>query len=76
MAGYLTDYLGMGSYSHSQELRVLHNNPASAAVLVEIRNLAFPNNSWAIRNEELRQDDADRIVSGLIHYAGYRESLR
>ena len=76
MAGFMADYLGMGSYSHKQELRVLHENPAAAAVLVEIRNLAFPNNSWAIRNEKLRQVDADRIVKGLIHYVDYRESLR
>ncbi len=69
MAEYMTDYLGMGSYTHAQELRVLDNNPAGAAVLIEIRNLAYPNNSWAIRNDDLRQDDADRIVKALTGYA-------
>lgn len=76
MADFMTDYLGMGSYSHPQEVRVLLNNPAEAAVLIETRNLAFPNNSWAIRNEELRQDDADRIVRALCGYASYKDSLR
>ena len=69
MADFMTDYLGIGSYTHPQELRVLSDNPAGAAVLVEIRNLSYPNNSWAIRNEELRQDDADRIVRALTSYA-------
>ncbi len=69
MADFMTAYLGMGSYTHPQELRVLSENPAGAAVLVEIRNLSYPNNSWAIRNEELRQDDADRIVRALTSYA-------
>ena len=69
LAEFMTAYLGLGSSSHSQELRVLNQNPAGAAVLIEIRNLAYPNNSWAIRNEELRQNDADRIVNALTGYA-------
>ncbi len=68
LADFMTDYLGMGSCSHSQELRILNSNPAGASVLIETRNLAYPNNSWAIRNEDLRQNDADRIIRGIVSY--------
>ncbi len=68
LARHLENYLGSGSHSRSQELRVLGANPAGAAVLIEVRNLAFKSNAWAIRNEELRQDDADRIVRGIVDY--------
>ena len=73
LADFMTDYLGMGSYSHSQELRVLNNNPAGASVLIETRNLAYPNNSWAIRNEDLRQNDADRIIRGIVSYVNGKQ---
>jgi len=69
LAEHYTEYLGLDSYARPQTLRVLDGNPAGAAVLIEIRNLAYPNNSWAIRNESLRQDDADRIVNGLLSYS-------
>ncbi|QEN07961.1 LysM peptidoglycan-binding domain-containing protein [Oceanispirochaeta crateris] len=68
LAQHLRDHMGSGSLSRSQEVRVLNENPAEAAVLVEVRNLAYKSNAWAIRNEELRQDDADRIVRGIISY--------
>ncbi len=68
LADEMSRYMGQGSASRPQEVRVLNNNPAGAAVLVEVRNLAYTNNSWAIRNEELRQDDADRIVRGIVSY--------
>ena len=73
LADFMTDYLGMGSYSHSQELRVLDGNPAGASVLIETRNLAYPNNSWAIRNENLRQNDADRIIRGIVSYVNRKQ---
>ena len=68
LAEVLTEHMGMGSAERAQEVRVLQGNPAASAVLIEVRNLAYKNNAWAIRNEELRQDDADRIVSGIVSY--------
>ena len=68
LAADLVRHMGLGSAKRAQEVRVLNDNPASASVLVEVRNLAYTNNAWAIRNEELRQDDADRIVKGIVTY--------
>jgi len=68
LARHLMSCMGAGSHVRSQELRVLDGNPAGAAVLIEVRNLAYKSNAWAIRNEELRQDDADRIVKGIVNY--------
>ncbi len=68
LAEEMSRYMGRGSDTRAQEVRVLRNNPAGASVLVEVRNLAYTNNSWAIRNEDLRQDDADRIVRGIVSY--------
>jgi LysM repeat protein len=71
LAEHLSKYMGMGSMSRAQNLRVLQNNPAGASALIEVRNLAYKNNAWAIRNEELRQDDADRIVRGIVSFLNY-----
>jgi len=68
LASHLQSYMGSGSHTRAQELRVLGKNPAGASVLIEVRNLAYKSNAWAIRNEELRQDDADRIVRGIVEY--------
>ncbi|MBF9015720.1 MULTISPECIES: LysM peptidoglycan-binding domain-containing protein [unclassified Oceanispirochaeta] len=68
LAEHLSKNMGLGSISRAQDIRVLHNNPAGVSALVEVRNLAYRNNAWAIRNEELRQDDADRIVRGIVSY--------
>lgn len=52
-----------------QEVFVLKNNPASrGAVLVEIRNVHYDNNSWALRNEDLRDADSQKIVDSLLHF--------
>lgn len=49
-------------------LVVLENNPAGYAVLIEVRNLYYDNNSWLIRNEESRQNDAEAIVQGILNF--------
>ncbi len=52
-----------------QELHVLGGNPArDGALLIEIRNIHYDNNSWALRNEELRDQDAEKIVDSLLHF--------
>ncbi len=68
LARHFISFLGKDSHAREQEVHVLKNNPARAAVLIEIRNLAYADNSWAIRNEELRQEDAQRIVKGILSY--------
>ncbi|MDC7235791.1 MAG: LysM peptidoglycan-binding domain-containing protein [Spirochaetales bacterium] len=68
LARHMTGFMGSGSDYRSQNVRVLSDNPAGASILIEVRNLAYASNAWAIRNEELRQDDADRIVRGIVSY--------
>jgi len=72
LAESLIPYLGASSITGRQNLAVLRNNPAWAEVLIEIRNLHYPGNSWAIRYDKLREQDAGFIVEGLINYAENR----
>ena len=67
-ADHILPALGQGSLSNHQSLAVLKNNPSNAAVLIEVRNVYYENNSWALRNEELREQDALKIVEGIIEY--------
>ncbi|MBN2658655.1 MAG: LysM peptidoglycan-binding domain-containing protein [Spirochaetales bacterium] len=73
LAETLVPYLGASSSTGRQSLAVLRDNPAYAEVLIEIRNLFYPGNSWAIRYDKLRQQDAEFITRGLIRYAQERE---
>ncbi|MBB6480256.1 LysM peptidoglycan-binding domain-containing protein [Spirochaeta isovalerica] len=69
LAESLIPYLGASSSTGRQNLAVLRDNPAYAEVLIEIRNLYYPGNSWAIRYDKLREQDAEFITRGLINYA-------
>ncbi|MBN2418341.1 MAG: LysM peptidoglycan-binding domain-containing protein [Deltaproteobacteria bacterium] len=60
--------LGAGAYSRGQNLGVLRNNPASVKVLIELRNLAYTDHAWALRFEELRHRDAEKVVRGIMEY--------
>ena len=60
--------LGAGAYSRGQNLGVLRNNPASLKVLLELRNLAYTDDAWALRFEELRHRDAEKVVQGILEY--------
>jgi N-acetylmuramoyl-L-alanine amidase len=51
-----------------QNLKILRNNPASVRVVLELRNLAYTDHAWALRYEQLRQRDAEKIVKGLLDY--------
>ena len=62
--------LGAGSRMRGQGLRVLRNNPAAVKVLVELRNLAYLDHAWALRFEQLRQRDAEKVVRGVLDWAG------
>ena len=60
--------LGAGAYTRGQNLAVLRNNPAHVKVLFELRNLAYTDHAWALRFEELRQRDAEKVVQGVLEY--------
>jgi LysM repeat protein/N-acetylmuramoyl-L-alanine amidase len=61
--------LGAGAHTRGQSLAVLRNNPAGVKALVEVRNLAFVDHAWALRFEQARHRDAEKIVKGVLDYA-------
>lgn len=60
--------LGAGAHLRGQPLGVLRNNPAGVKVLLELRNLAYTDHGWALRFEQLRHRDAEKVVKGLLEY--------
>ncbi len=68
-ASALLPYLGNGSFIHNQQLRVLEHNPADAAVLIEVRNIHYTRNAWALRSADLREQDAEKIAAGVTAWA-------
>jgi N-acetylmuramoyl-L-alanine amidase len=66
--------LGAGAHMRGQSLAVLRNNPAGVKVLLELRNLAYTDHGWALRFEQLRQRDAEKVVKGILEYAS-RQAL-
>ena len=67
--------LGAGAHVRGQGLGVLRNNPADVKVLIEVRNMAYRDHVWALRFEDLRHRDAEKVVHGLLDHAA-RASLR
>jgi hypothetical protein len=49
---------------------VLRSNPARYKLLVELRNLAYEDHIWAIRYDQLRQRDAEKVVKALLDELG------
>ena len=68
--------LGAGSHTRGQGLAVLRNNPARYKVLVEMRNLAYVDHAWALRFEQLRHRDAEKLVVGLLDFARHQRLAR
>lgn len=60
--------LGKDAHVRGQDLYVLRNNPAYASVLIEVRNIAYSDNSWAIRLDDLRQKDSEMVANGILRY--------
>ncbi|MBU0743655.1 LysM peptidoglycan-binding domain-containing protein [bacterium] len=58
--------MGAGAHAKGRALGVLRNNPARYKLLVEMRNLAFADHIWAVRYEQLRQRDAQKVVKALL----------
>ena len=62
--------MGAGSRIKGKNLGVLRDNPTRYKLLVEMRNLAYPEHIWAVRYSELRQRDAEKVVRALISVLG------
>lgn len=58
--------MGAGARIKGRSLGVLRDNPARFKLLVEMRNLAHPEHVWALRHAEVRQRDAEKVVSALL----------
>ena len=61
--------LGAGARVRGQGLGVLRNNPADVKVLIELRNMAYRDHIWALRFEDLRQRDSEKVLRGLLDFA-------
>ncbi|MCG6881758.1 MAG: LysM peptidoglycan-binding domain-containing protein [Deltaproteobacteria bacterium] len=61
-------FLGAGTVIRGQNVFVLRNSPADISVMLELRNLAYTDHAWALRFEELRQRDAEKVVRGVVEY--------
>ena len=70
-ASRLLPAFGAGAHIRGQNLRVLRDNPAFVSVLIEVRNLAYTDHAWALRFQELRQRDAEKVVKGLLDYVDH-----
>jgi LysM repeat protein len=68
----LLPLLGAGARTRGQALGVLRDNPADYKVLFELRNMAYRDHVWALRFEELRQRDAEKVVQGILEFARER----
>ena len=68
--------LGAGAHARGQSLAVLRNNPASIKVLIELRNLAYTDHAWALRFEQIRHRDAEKVVKGLLDYVRQKQQTR
>ncbi len=70
LARNLLPALGAGARMKGQNLGVLRANPARYKLLVELRNLAYEDHIWAIRYDQLRQRDAEKVVKALLDELG------
>ncbi len=67
LAEKLLPDMGAGAKARGRSLGVLRNNPATFKLLVEMRNLAFDDHIWAVRYEQLRRRDAEKVVQALLN---------
>jgi LysM repeat protein len=67
--------MGAGSRARGRNLGVLRGNEADVAVLIEIRNLAYPSQAWALRYEKLRHRDAEKVVKGVLDWSTSRSAV-
>ena len=62
------DQRALPSQIGSRNLGVLRGNRSHAEIMIEIRNVSFIEDAWALRFHEKRQEDAARIVNGILAY--------
>ncbi len=62
------DHRAVPSQIGKRNLAVLRDNQAKAEILVEIRNISVVDDAWALRFHGKRQEDAERIVRGVLAY--------
>lgn len=62
----MVPYLGQDAYARTQNLAVLRGNDADYKVLIEVHNLASPEQSQAMRAGSSRQLSAQKIVRGIL----------
>ena len=62
------DHPAVPSQIGGRNLAVLRDNRARAEILVEVRNVSFVGDAWALRFHGKRQEDAERIVRGVLDY--------
>ncbi len=67
LAEKLLPDMGAGAKAKGKNLGVLRNNPATYKLLVEMKNLAFDDHIWAVRYEQLRRRDAEKVVQALLN---------
>lgn len=67
--------MGAGSRTRGFNLGVLRGNAADVEVLIEIRNLAYPSQTWALRYEKLRQRDAEKMVKGVLDWSTSQSAI-
>ena len=63
---------GAGARRRGQSLGVLRDNPADFKVLFELRNMAYRDHVWALRFEQLRHRDAEKVVKGILDFVRSR----
>jgi len=62
----LLSAMGAGARMKGRNLAMLRGNPLRYKLLVEMRNLAFEDHVWSIRYEQLRQRDAEKVVTAVL----------
>ncbi len=58
--------MGAGARIKGRNLAMLRGNPLRYKLLVEMKNLAHGDHVWGIRFEQLRQRDAEKVVTALL----------
>ncbi|MCY3765045.1 MAG: N-acetylmuramoyl-L-alanine amidase [Gemmatimonadetes bacterium] len=62
----------MPAGDRGRNLAVLRNNLAYAEILVEVHNVHHKHEAWLIRRHPIREQNADRVVKGILAYAKKR----
>ncbi|EEH00981.1 putative N-acetylmuramoyl-L-alanine amidase [Borreliella finlandensis] len=62
----ITEGMKRSFYIKGQNLHVLRNNIVMTKLLVEVRNLAFPEEAWSIRSSKLRDQDSKILANGIL----------